>query len=88
LIQLVKFHTDGFVELYWSAFFDGQEASKAEADAIWTRLENIRSLIRPDEFTRTVEGACVQFDMEFDARIWTVFVHGDYQLRRTAALEI
>jgi hypothetical protein len=88
LVQLVKIHISEFVEIRFEAFVTGQEDSRAEEDALWTRLDKIRRVIRPGDFKRTAEVACIQLGGEYDSRMWEAFLKGDEALRRAAALEI
>ena len=75
LIQIVHFHVREYVEMQFEAFIGRQQSSEVEENAIWTRLHKIRRVIRPDDFRRTVDLACIRFSMEVDASLWTVFVH-------------
>jgi hypothetical protein len=91
LIKLVKIHINEFVEIRYEAFITGQESSREEReeeDALWTRLDKIRRVIRPSDFKRAAEIACIQLGREYDSRIWEAFLHGDEALRHAAAIEI
>src|ERR1700680_3096422 len=70
LIQLVKFHINEFIEMRWYAFTNGWEISEAVDDAIWSRLDKIRRVLREDDFKHTIELACIQFGLEVDVTIW------------------
>ena len=85
-IQIILFHVQEYVQLRWDAFFTGlEEDSKAEEDAIWTRLDKIRRVIRPDDFETHGRSCLHSVRMEVDASLWNVFVHGDETIRRNVA---
>jgi hypothetical protein len=88
LIELIKFHVNGFVEMRWYAFTSGLESSLAVEDAIWVRLNKIRRVLKDHDFKYTVELVCIQFGLLMDVVIWKAFVYGDEALRQDTALEI